>query len=98
MAIERTAGGYRALLRYEALQVMTEPRTTQEEAVHCLIDMLHARGYRRLKTQVSVHQGVYLGSQALWMEYPDPPTQPVPRGWRVKLAEWVRLRVDGTDP
>jgi hypothetical protein len=87
---ERTGDWYRALLRYETVRVATEPQATQDAALAALISTLHAQGYRQLRTQVSFRDGMYLGSQEMWVEYPDPP-EAVPRsGLIARLWSWVR--------
>jgi hypothetical protein len=78
---------YRASLRYESVEVVTAPVSTQNEALQLLIATLHAQGYRQLKTQISFQNGRYLGSSEPWIEYADPPTAHGPgvfgaiRGW-----------------
>jgi len=37
-----------------------------------LIHTLQSEGYRQLRSQMSFRNGVYLGSQEMWVEYPDP--------------------------
>lgn len=69
---EQAGEGYRAVLRYEAVRVATEVLPSQDDALTVLIQTLQAQGYRQLKTQLSFRNGVYLGSQELWVEYPDP--------------------------
>jgi hypothetical protein len=89
--LERAEEGYRAVLRYESLVVATDHRSTQDEALHLLVRLLHEQGYRELRTQRSFCGGLYLGSQEQWFEYPDPP--PVGQkssGWIAKLAELFR--------
>jgi hypothetical protein len=71
--VRQEAQRYRASLRYEATHVVTEPADTHEAALHLLIAALHGQGYRQLKTQVSFHRGIYVGSRESWVEYPDPP-------------------------
>ena len=94
---ERVEEGYRAILRYETVRVTTEAHPTQDEALTSLIHTLHAQGYRQLKTQMSFRHGVYLGSQELWVEYPDPPeAEPEQSGFFDKIRNWFRPRsVDG---
>ncbi len=89
--------GYRANLRYETVRVTTDTRPTQDEALTSLIHALHAQGYRQLKTQMSFRNGVYLGSQELWVEYPDPPqAEPEQSSFFDKISNWFRPRsVDG---
>jgi hypothetical protein len=89
--LERVGEGYRAILRYESLRVATDPCSTQDEALGRLIRSLQVEGYRQLRTQRSFHNGVYLGSQELWIEYPDPPqAEQKSSGWIVKLLERFR--------
>ncbi len=94
---ELVGEGYRAVLRYEKVRVTTEIQPTQDEALTSLIHALHAQGYRQLKTQMNFRNGVYLGSQELWVEYPDPPqTEPEQFGFFDKIRNWFRPRsVDG---
>jgi hypothetical protein len=79
VAVTDDAQGYRAALRYETARLLTEPADTQQAALQLLIETLHGQGYRQLKTQISFRNGMYLGSQEAWIEYPDPP----PRAQRV---------------
>ena len=90
---ERAGEGYRAILRYETVRVTTEIHPTQDEALTVLIQSLHAQGYRQLKTQRSFRNGVYLGSQELWVEYPDPPqTEQEPSGFFGTIKSWFQSR------
>jgi hypothetical protein len=88
---DRAGEGYRAILRYESTNVTTDPHPNQEAALLVLIETLQAHGYRQLRTQVSFRNGSYLGSQALWVDYPDPaePVHPSP-GFIAKLFSWFR--------
>lgn len=88
---ERDGEGYRAILRYETLRAMTETYPTQHEALTILIQTLQSQGYRQLKTQMSFRDGAYLGSQELWVEYPDPPeAEPEQPGLLGRLLSWFR--------
>jgi hypothetical protein len=90
---ERVGEAYRAVLRYETVRITTERRPSQDEALTILIQTLHAQGYRQLKTQRNFREGVYLGSQELWVEYPDPPrTEPEPSGFFDKIKNWFKSR------
>ncbi len=90
---ERDGEGYRAILRYEAVRITTEAHLTQHEALTILIQTLQAQGYRQLKTQMSFRDGLSLGSQELWAEYPDPPqAEPERSGFFVKLKSWFTSR------
>lgn len=93
VACERAGESYRAILRYESTRVCTEPHPTQDVALLTLIQLLHAQGYRQLRTQVSFRNGIYLGSQELWVEYPDPPQTKIESpGIMAKLLGWFRPR------
>ncbi len=72
----RTSSGFQASLRYEAVHVVTPDAVSTAEALQQLIRSLHEQGYRQLRSQQSYRDGVYLGSQELWIEYPDPQPQP----------------------
>ncbi|MBI3357650.1 MAG: hypothetical protein HY038_12960 [Nitrospirae bacterium] len=90
---ERAGEHYRAILRYETTRVCTEPYPTQDVALLTLIQTLHAQGYRQLRTQVSFRNGIYLGSQEMWIEYPDPPQLKAERsGFMARLLSWFRPR------
>lgn len=92
---ESVGEGYRAVLRYEEVRLTTEVHTTQDKALVSLIESLHGQGYRQLKTQMSFRGGVYLGSQELWVEYPDPPqAEPGESGFFDRLKSWFRPRAE----
>ena len=81
-----------AILRYETVRISTEPHPAQDAALIALIRDLHLQGYRQLRTQVSFRNGIYLGSQELWVEYPDPTPPPKPAGLLSKLMGLFRAR------
>ena len=88
---ERVGESYRGLLRYEAVRVATELFPTQDAALLAMIQVLQSRGYRQLKTQKSFSNGLYLGSQELWIEYPDPPeAEPERVSFLARLLSWCR--------
>ena len=90
---EKAGEGYRALLRYESVRVATETHPTQDAALQILIQTLQTQGYRQLRTQMSFRNSVYLGSQELWVEYPDPPQlETEPSGFMARLLSWFRPR------
>lgn len=84
--------GYRAILRYETVLRETELHTSQDDALRRLIHLLHADGYRQLRTQMSFRNGVYLGSQEFWVEYPDPAPAPESLGFIARLLTRFRVR------
>jgi len=69
---ERADGGYQAILRYETTRVVTIARGTPVAALEELIRTLQGQGYSQLRSQLSIKEGTYLGSQEPWIEYPDP--------------------------
>jgi hypothetical protein len=67
----RTASGYQATLRYESTRIVTPEAPSPVEALQQLILILQQQGYVQLRSQQSYRDGIYLGSQELWVEYPD---------------------------
>lgn len=79
-------GGYQAILRYETTRVVTTAQATPGAALEELIQMLQGQGYSQLRSQLSVRQGTYLGSQEPWIEYPDPARETEQEGgWLKRL-------------
>lgn len=72
VVFEHADGGYQAILRYEKTRVVTMAYDTPGAALEELIRMLQRQGYSQLRSQLSVREGAYLGSQEPWIEYPDP--------------------------
>ena len=72
VVFEQADGGYQAILRYETTRVVTTAQATPGAALEELIRTLQGQGYSQLRSQLSVRQGAYLGSQEPWIEYPDP--------------------------
>ncbi len=90
VVFERVAEGFRAILRYETVLRETELHSTQDDALRILIQTLQSDGYRQLRTQMSFRSGLYLGSQELWVEYPDPVPEPQPLGFVARLMNRFR--------
>ncbi len=89
--LTRCDDGFRAILRYEAVLLSSDPHDTQDAALLNLVETLHAAGFRQLKTQMSFRSGIYLGSQELWVEYPDPQQQAFNQpGLLAKFKNWLR--------
>lgn len=95
---EKAGERFRAILRYETTRISTEPHPAQDSALLALIQTLHTEGYRQLRTQVSFRNGIYLGSQEMWVEYPDPAPPPRPEGLLTKIAGWFRRRKRDNNP
>ena len=90
---EQAGGGVRAILRYETLRVTTEARDTEATALEELIRTLQSQGYSQLRSQLSVRNGLYLGSQEPWIEYPDPVRKlEQSGGWFGKLRRCFQRR------
>ena len=51
---------------------MTTAQATQVDRAEEIISTLQEQGYTQLRSQLSVQEGTYLGSQEPWIEYPDP--------------------------
>ena len=79
-------GVSRAVIRYEALRIEGAPGETEETALRNLIHTLQQQGYTQLRSQLIFQGDRYLGSQELWVEYPD---ADIPResnkGWKAWL-------------
>ncbi len=84
----RTAAGYQARLRYESTHVVTPDAPSAAEALQHMIQLLLEQGYTQLRSQQSYRDGLYLGSQELWVEYPD--RQPEPEvGLLGLMKKWL---------
>lgn len=88
---ERTPTGYRAILRYETLRIAAEHPVSTTEALRELVALLHRRGYRELRSQLSFQNATYLGTQEPWVSYEDPAgaEQPTHGLWQ-KLKQWIQ--------
>ena len=86
IVFEQTDGGYQAILRYETTRVVTTAQATPGAALEELIRTLQGQGYSQLRSQLSVREGTYLGSQEPWIEYPDPASATEQQGgWLKRL-------------
>ena len=86
VVFEQADGGYQAILRYETTRVVTTAQATPGAALEELIRTLQGQGYSQLRSQLSVRQGAYLGSQEPWIEYPDPASDTEQEGgWLKRL-------------
>ena len=86
VVFEQAGGGYQAILRYETTRVVTRAHDTPAAALEQLIRTLQGEGYSQLRSQLSVRDGTYLGSQEPWVEYPDPARgTEQPGGWLKRL-------------
>jgi hypothetical protein len=91
VVFEQADGGYHAILRYETTHVVTTTQQTPGAALDELVRMLQGQGYSQLRSQLNFRKGTYLGSQELWIEYPDPERQPeTPDGLVGRLFGWLR--------
>jgi hypothetical protein len=88
VVFEQVDGGYQAILRYETTRVVTTAQNTPEAALEELIRTLQGQGYSQLRSQLSVREGTYLGSQEPWIEYPDPARGTEQEGGWIK--RWFR--------
>ncbi len=91
--LDRTGGSYRAVLRYEAVQVVAEGCPTEAEALQALVRQLHGRGYAQLRSQMSFRGSTYCGSREPWIEYPDPERPSgTAHSFLSRLLGWFRRR------
>ncbi len=90
-------GEYQAILRYETTRVVTIAQATPGAALEELIRTLQGQGYFQLRSQLSIRQGTYLGSQEPWIEYPDPPrSMEQEGGWLKRLCRSFLRQSEGT--
>ena len=83
---------YQARLRYEMLQIEVESDKTEEEALQRLIQELQERGYTQLRTQRIFKGEQYLGTQELWVDYPDPELLNVqPVSWLMRIRQFFGI-------
>lgn len=96
VVFEQANGGYQAILRYETTRVVTTAQDTPGAALEELIRTLQEQGYSQLRSQLSVREGTYLGSQEPWIEYPDPARDAEQQGGWLKrlLRSFLRRRED----
>ena len=80
-------GLFHAVLRYEKLKVSVEPCVEEEAALRELIQRLQGQGYTQLRTQLIFRGTDYLGSQEMWVDYPD---QESSTATKTKLLHWIR--------
>ena len=85
--ISSQQGLFHAVLRYEKLQVSGEPCVEEDEALRELIQRLQGQGYTQLRTQLLFRGTDYLGSQAMWVDYPDPESSTASKNI---LLHWIR--------
>ncbi|MEX5219621.1 MAG: hypothetical protein AB7G68_04895 [Nitrospiraceae bacterium] len=91
---EPTGVGFRVVLRYETARVAAEHPSSATGALEDLVRTLHQQGYRELRSQLSFKQGLYLGSQELWVQYPDPVSEQESIHWIWhKLRHWMQRAV-----
>ena len=88
---ESTAEGFRAVLRYVTARVEAEHPGSTRQALEELVRTLHRRGFRDLRSQLSFRDGLYLGSQEPWIQYPDPVAEykSLHGVWH-KLIHWIQ--------
>jgi hypothetical protein len=97
VVFEQADGGYQAMLRYETTRVVTTGHDTPGAALEELIRTLQGQGYSRLRSQLSVREGTYLGSQEPWIDYPDPARGTEQQGgWMARLFRCFQRRSEDT--
>ncbi len=63
---------YHVVLRYERVNVEGSSPMNETSALQNLVEILHTSGYTQLRSQLIFQGKTYLGSQELWVDYPDP--------------------------
>ncbi|WP_447969387.1 hypothetical protein [Nitrospira sp. M1] len=84
---------YRALLRYERVLVKEHSATNESSAIHNVITTLQKKGYTQLRSQLIFRGETYLGSQELWVDYPDPESVDVQKpSILTQLRQWLKRK------
>jgi hypothetical protein len=97
VVFEQADGAYHAILRYETTRVVVTAQDTPGAALEKLIRTLQGQGYSQLRSQLSVREGIYLGSQEPWIEYPDPARGTEQQGgWMKRLFRCFLRRSEDT--
>ena len=97
VVFEQADGGYHAILRYETTRVVTTAQDNPGAALEELIRTLQGQGYSQLRSQLSVREGTYLGSQEPWIEYLDPVRDTEQQGgWLKRLFRSFLRRSEDT--
>lgn len=78
---------YQAVLRYEKIKVTADPCNEEAGALQELIRRLHGQGYSQLRTQLIFRGTQYLGTQEIWVEYPE---QETPLETSQNLFGWIK--------
>lgn len=85
--VSSNQGLFHAVLRYEKLKVAGDPCIDEDAALRELIQRLQGQGYTQLRTQLIFRGTYYLGSQEMWVDYPDQESSTASKG---KLLHWIR--------
>jgi hypothetical protein len=88
--VEQTDGMFQASLQYEETRVISGRCETTTAAVLELARLLQDCGYSQLRTQLNFRGDSYLGTQELWVEYPDPKRRSAGRQYTARLVGSVR--------
>jgi hypothetical protein len=78
---------FHAVLHYEKLKVAGAPCIDEDAALRELIQRLQDQGYTQLRTQLIFRETHYLGSQEMWVDYPD---QESSKPSKNILLHWIR--------
>ena len=85
--------GYHAVFRYESTVVEVDGGPAVGDALGTLVGRLQAMGYRQVRSRASFRGDAYLGSQEMWVEYPDPEgprsAEPASREQLARRTGWI---------
>jgi len=85
--VSSNQGLFHAVLHYEKSIVAGDPCIDEDAALRELIQRLQGQGYTQLRAQLIFRGTHYLGSQEMWVDYPD---QETPTASRNILLHWIR--------
>ena len=63
---------YQTVMRYERIRAEGTSQVNEATALRELVHGLQQKGYTQLRSQLIFKGEAYLGSQELWVDYPDP--------------------------
>ncbi len=88
---------YHVVFRYERVKVEGRSPINESVALQSLVKTLHATGYSQLRSQFIFQRDKYLGSQELWVDYPDPDRieEKKPVTLISRLRQWLDIRKQG---
>jgi len=74
--IQYRVDAFQAIFQYEQSIITGEPAPETTLTLTSLVQALQGKGYTQLRSRISFRGEEYLGTQELWVDYPDPAPEP----------------------